>query len=450
MAKLIELNEAAKMLGITPDALTEMRSRNEIFGYRDGASWKFKQDEIERVAREKGLGGSAGGDDDASDDLDELIDLDLGDDDLSLDDLSLDDDVIETPEGNDSDSILVSEQELGRSDENTASTIIGEADDLLLPSAKSRAPEDSNVVGGMSDLDLGPAKSDSFSLSDVLAGDSTPKKPAAKAPPASPPPVPHSVLDDDDDELKLQSDSGSLDLALGSGALGGSKIELVDDDKASSSGFGSAIDLGLDDDELVLGSGAGSDITSGAGDSGINLTNPADSGLSLEDPMELSASSSGDSLELGEDELLSVDDDLAALSDGADNDFQLTPVDSLGDDESDSGSQVISLDDADFQEENAGDLLADEDAFQDADAGGFDEEDAGVAAAPAAASLAAAKAAAAEGNEGGLWNVLLFGIVLVMGIASLLALDVVNNIWSWQGTYAVNSSIMDAIIGMLP
>ncbi len=447
MAKLIELNEAAKMLGITPDALTEMRSRNEIFGYRDGATWKFKQDEIERVAREKGLGGAA--DDAGADDLDELIDLDLGDDDLSLDDLSFDADVVETPEGNDSDSILVSEQELGRSDENTASTIIGEADDLLLPSAKSRAPEDSNVVAGMSDLDLGPQKSDSFSLSDVLAGDSSPSKPPVKATPVSPPPVPASVLDDDDDELKLQSDSGSLNLALDSGTIGGSKIELVDDDKASSSGFGSAIDLGLDDDELVLGSGAGSDVTSGAGDSGINLTNPADSGLSLEDPLELSAASSGDSLELGEDDMLSVDDELTPLSDGADNDFQLTPVDSLGDDESDSGSQVISLDEGDFQEETAGDLLTEE-GFADADeAGGFDEEDAGIAAAPAAASLAAAKAAAAESSEGGLWNVLLFAIVLVMGITSLMALDVVNNIWSWQGTYAVNSSIMDAIIGML-
>ncbi len=55
MAKLIELKEAAERLGITPDELTEMRSRNEIFGYRDGASWKFKPEEIERVANAMGL-----------------------------------------------------------------------------------------------------------------------------------------------------------------------------------------------------------------------------------------------------------------------------------------------------------------------------------------------------------------------------------------------------------
>ena len=32
--------------------LVEMRSRGDIFGYRDGASWKFKPEEIERVASE--------------------------------------------------------------------------------------------------------------------------------------------------------------------------------------------------------------------------------------------------------------------------------------------------------------------------------------------------------------------------------------------------------------
>ena len=43
MAKLIKLEEAAELLGISAEQLTEMRSRNEVFGYRDGATWKFKQ-----------------------------------------------------------------------------------------------------------------------------------------------------------------------------------------------------------------------------------------------------------------------------------------------------------------------------------------------------------------------------------------------------------------------
>ena len=96
MAKLIELVEAAKILGISPEELNDMRSRSEIFGYRDGSSWKFKEEEINRVRDSKGLTGDAAptaADDDASSEFDldlsddEVIDansdfdIDLGDDD---------------------------------------------------------------------------------------------------------------------------------------------------------------------------------------------------------------------------------------------------------------------------------------------------------------------------------------------------------------------------------
>ncbi|MFY7876426.1 MAG: helix-turn-helix domain-containing protein, partial [Pirellula sp.] len=52
MANYVTLDEAAKILGVSPDELVEMRSRGEIFGYRDGSSWKFKTEEIERVQSE--------------------------------------------------------------------------------------------------------------------------------------------------------------------------------------------------------------------------------------------------------------------------------------------------------------------------------------------------------------------------------------------------------------
>ena len=93
MAKLIELKEAAERLGITPDELTEMRSRNEIFGYRDGTSWKFKPEEIERVANEMGLRSEAADISDLTTDAtseDELIDVA----DLKLDDDSSDDESV--------------------------------------------------------------------------------------------------------------------------------------------------------------------------------------------------------------------------------------------------------------------------------------------------------------------------------------------------------------------
>ena len=52
MSNFVTLEEAAKKLGVSTDQLIEMRSRGEIFGYRDGSSWKFKPEEIERVASE--------------------------------------------------------------------------------------------------------------------------------------------------------------------------------------------------------------------------------------------------------------------------------------------------------------------------------------------------------------------------------------------------------------
>ncbi len=102
MSQFLELNEAAKRLGVTPDRLVEMRSNGEIRGFRDGASWKFKDDEIDRAKAE--LAESGGG---------------LEDDLLSFEDAgsSLD---LENDE-----SILVSEEELGHSGESTSSTIIG-------------------------------------------------------------------------------------------------------------------------------------------------------------------------------------------------------------------------------------------------------------------------------------------------------------------------------------
>ena len=148
MAKLVELNEAAAALGVTSEELSEMRQRNEIFGYRDGSTWKFKQEEIDRVLQSRGDAGGEGdlGPVSFDDDLDELIDVaDLS---RTEDDPSA------------SDSILISEKELGRSDEGTSSTIIGKdrPSDLgsnLKLEEGSKEPTVSEDVSKESDLTLG-------------------------------------------------------------------------------------------------------------------------------------------------------------------------------------------------------------------------------------------------------------------------------------------------------
>jgi excisionase family DNA binding protein len=63
MADYLSLEDAAKKLGIPTDKLVDMRSQGEIRGFRDGASWKFPENEISRLADELGVdigGGSAG------------------------------------------------------------------------------------------------------------------------------------------------------------------------------------------------------------------------------------------------------------------------------------------------------------------------------------------------------------------------------------------------------
>ena len=123
--RLIQLQAAADMLGLTADELNDFRSQNEIFGYRDGATWKFKLEEIERFAQARGLhvssesarrpeGGSG-----IDAELEHLIDVS----DLDTEEGSSE----ESSSPGDMGSILVSEETLGKSGGGTASTIIGKS-----------------------------------------------------------------------------------------------------------------------------------------------------------------------------------------------------------------------------------------------------------------------------------------------------------------------------------
>ena len=479
MAKLIELEQAAQMLGLTPEELTEMRSRNDIFGIRDGSSWKFKESELERVAGQLGVTLGAAGASPAPSEPDsgDDFDLDLSDDSIELDGLD-----ITAEEPGEGDSILVSEEELGKSD--ASSTIIGPgsetgASDIKLAETLEDGSELRLSADSATGSDLTVGASDILSPeSDILAGDDAKDGPSDTA-----------NLLGGDSELKLASSSGSLDFSIEDSEISldsaGSGINLDSDSASagvSNSGFGSAIDLDLDDDELVLGSGTGSDVTSGAGDSGINLSNPADSGLSLEEPLDLSGGSSIESLELGEDDIIAVDEpaDTEVPTDlGGDDDFLLTPMSDELDEESDSGSQVIDLDSEEF-DESAATLLADnaspmdeleegvafetldDDGLESLDGGleeldggfdgGLDDAPLGGASetAAGATALGTASKAAPEAHYS-LANVLsLFAIACMLGVAGLMMLDLISNMWSWDQNYAFKSSLMDTIISMIP
>ena len=57
--KYYNVAEAAEKLGLAPAEINQMVLRRELYGYRDGADWKFKTEDIDRAAAERGAAGAA-------------------------------------------------------------------------------------------------------------------------------------------------------------------------------------------------------------------------------------------------------------------------------------------------------------------------------------------------------------------------------------------------------
>jgi len=370
--------KAAEVLGVKPADILQLREQNKLHGYRDGADWKFKVEEIQDyLANSIKAKHEADGD------------FDLGDD--------------------------------------------------VLGGSEPQA-------GGGSDLELAGSDLELTETEFELAGS----------------------------DLNLGSESAEpggsdleLDLTLDQDVtLEGSDIALASEEKVEG---GSDVEVGgdvLEDDALVLGgSGAGSDITIG-GDSGISLVDPADSGLSLDEPLELTGDDE-ESLELGEDDMLTLSEDAETESPTelkTDDEFLLTPLEEAGDDE-ESGSQVIALD----TEDESMTMVPDEAAMPamlDEDMGGADQmgfDAAGLEGAAPMVDMAQAaavtsdvapmptgQAALPEAPYSGLVVWLgLFPCTLMLVLAGMMSFDLIRNMWTWQGTMTLNSTLLDTLKGML-
>jgi len=318
--KFVDLETASKELGIPVEKLTEMREKNELRGFRDGATWKFKLEDVERLKTSMDAGGS---------------ELDL-DDPLAKPDIP--------------DSILLSEVELGGMGPVGSSTVIGQSASNDLSDEEFRvtveALDSSDIQLASDSLILGD--SDAEPSSDVLGSETAGSVADAGSE------IQLTGSDSPNLELDL-SDSGTTSKQDSNIALGESEVALRDSDTASSSSSSDDSEINITDEEdgvLVLG-GAGSDVI-GASDSGISLNDPADSGISLEaSDVGLGGSviSSDDSLLLGEEDFLSANDAGAEGNSPSqlqqDDDFLLTPLEDALTDDSESSSQVIALDDPD-------------------------------------------------------------------------------------------------------
>lgn len=539
MASYLSLEDAAKQLGIPADKLIDLRSQGQVRGFRDGSSWKFPEAEIERLKDElpnmSGLGsgilaadgggskiGSViGGDNPASDDsgldLDidsltggsdvNLIASDSGDGSdvtivpgakadsdaplkIDLDDLNLSGSAISHDSGDlELESPTPGPQSNSDSDEFNLGSSLGldsDSDDLTLEPVKGTAPVEgaksqsdlSGLGGEDSDgqLDLGDISSDEQASSLELMGDLD--------------------LDSSPSAIESKSHAGSdvlseLDLlagdAAGSGLLSGSGDLLGSSLMSAESGGSSGVDDALaDDDDLIIAdddddlvvSGAGSDISI-AGDSGINLMSPSDSGLSLEsEPLDL-AGSSISALDLGAE--LNEGSGTGSGHDGSglvpasemgsgidfkgDDEFQLSASGIQIDGNEESASQVIEVVDSESVdiEEVDFDGADQVDAFDEAGDSGFamDDDVAEVDAlddpmdGDGLIDENAAVASAGAGVRGGyevpftlLQTIGLLLILCVMSLGGMLMTDLVRNMWSYAEPSAPVSALTDMLISV--
>lgn len=529
--KFVKFEEALEKLGIAADKLNELRESGTLRAYRDGASWKFRADEIQRMATE-GIPDIPEPSDIGLVSEDELVqatpppdskeeeDLELqlaeesdikgpAEPDESALELQLEDtdamssgseielagqeDTVTTSDTSDSseepsksgeasDSILLSEEELGESVTGSPSTIIGRKEldledaDLELELADDVTDDEDTKLSapsGASDVlsakvsgsgvldeeeDLSDAKRAFKDLEELeidLAAESSLALSASDI----------SDLDEGSGGKPLVSNEGGSDLKLDTDVanedesnMGSTDVPL--EELAAASSQGSDIDLGGDED-LILSDAEGSDITLDSGDSGINLVSPSDSGLALDDiPLDVGGSAILSSLSLeGSDPEISLLGSESNLAQGSgaelqtDDDFQLTPLSEGGPDEGDSSSQVIALDaDLGEFEESAGPLL-EGDFDAEAEEGVVLTEDFGDAAAGdlgvGGYAGEVAMVPAAAGTQYTLGNILLLmvpSLLLILG--GIMMLDMVRNMWTWNDNYTITSSMLEALLGL--
>jgi hypothetical protein len=442
-----DLSKAAEVLGVSQADVNHLREEAKLYGYRDGAGWKFKKEEIDRYLGEAIRERAAERDAQAS---------------TSADDSEL----------------LLNNVEYDNDDGDTEATILSGHGGAAEQAEASDSSQANKVESdnGLGDIDFQLADDD-LQLEATSGDDDFDLQLAAE----------DQTLGQDED-LTLAEDSNSADELV----LAEDSVAEVIQDKGSGlnlSDGGSDVKLAdFDDDDVVLG-GSGSDLNLG-GDSGVSLIDPADSGLSLDDPIELLGGSDV-SLELGGEDMLSLTDDDVDTGTAtvlqSDDDFLLTPSADIDADDSDSSSQVIALDsDADFGDmltpidDEGADILEPIEEGADIELepleevpGGLDFAPVGGAEPVQGADFGAAMGAtpdfgaappsgagpagpgsssATTAKQSQYSGLMVMSLVLCMGLLCLcgfVSYDLMRNMWSWNETYPVNSTILEVLKGIL-
>jgi excisionase family DNA binding protein len=301
------LEEAAKLLGVTPEALVEMRSRGEIRGFREGSSWKFKMEDVQQAIRNR----DDAGDSDIGSDVSLIADPGSGSD-VKLvagrSGLNLNDSQIGSDISLDS-SIKIdldgSDLPLDGAGGSGLELSLSEGSDVLEASGLNLSPASGTdkIITGDSDPDIGS----DLELADdddlVLGGGSD-----------------LALAKDSGLNLMSPSDSGisledaPLDLAANSGI---SALDLAADSKvnkgASASGSGSLVNFQQDEEFQLSPSSGDMELEEDSGSQVIELEDSSDFG----DAAVALPSDGGMGMDGGSGESVDIFGGTAAMSGGA-------------------------------------------------------------------------------------------------------------------------------------
>jgi hypothetical protein len=321
MAQFYTLEEAARVLGMSPEELKSKAQAREVRAFMDSGSWRFRQADIDELARRRGMGS----DPDLS-----LSDLDLevpagsgsGSEEMMLSEFQLGTarpdlapPSLEIKSGNPSDQdILLSESSVPPDPlSGSSSTIIGmkpagkqpsDSDVRLVPDQVSKGASDSDVrlagppTGlrpGDSDVRLvgavpgiKPSDSDVTLVSDDTSSDHSSIDLAAKAKPKGKPKVGSGSGSDETTIAKspLLGSSGEVPAVGGEDSdfelTPSSVIDALQPESGSDFEL-TALDASDEFEATPMPRPSDSDVTAAEpSTSGINLARPSDSGINLQ------------------------------------------------------------------------------------------------------------------------------------------------------------------------
>ena len=190
MAQFYTLEEAARVLGMSPEDLKQKAQHREVRAFMDSGSWQFRVADIDELARRRGLG---------------------SDPELSLSDLEL-----EVPDASGSDEIDLSEFQIGTAKSDLASRT---AD---LDPGQSGSDDDHDVQFDDLSLPPGPLSNSSSTIIGMKSGGKSPSDSDVRLVPEQP------MKGASDSDVRLMS-SGSH-LPVGSHLPSDSDVTLVNDD----------------------------------------------------------------------------------------------------------------------------------------------------------------------------------------------------------------------------